>query len=122
MIHQTLHALARWLVPQAPPPPAPLPPLSRPPMPWTPLIVLAIIFAASTVVFVALTRRWTSHRWWVALQDWARQHDFELHGLPDAQVPPPLNELTQFRPLARRVATKDDKNWLARVQTENERA
>jgi hypothetical protein len=118
MVHQTLHALAGWLVAQA----TPAQPLVRPAMPWTPLAVLAVVFAASTVVFVALTRRWTSHRLSVALQDWARQHDYELHGLPDAQVPAPLSELTQFRPLARRVATKDQKTWLAQVQTDTKRA
>jgi hypothetical protein len=119
MIHQTLPLIVGWSVGALA---APASPLSRPAMPWTPLVVLAVIFAASTVVFVALTRRWTSHRLWVALQDWARQHDFELHGLPDAQVPPPVSELTQFRPLARRVATKDDKTWLAQVQTDTKRS
>jgi hypothetical protein len=56
-------------------------------MPWTPLVSLMLVFVASTIVFVALTRRWTSHRSSIALQDWARQMGYQLVRRYDARMP-----------------------------------
>jgi hypothetical protein len=69
--------------------------VAAPPMPWTPLLSLIIVFAASLMVFVALTRRWTSHRSFVILQDWARETGYRFVRARDAQMPAALLDKTQ---------------------------
>jgi hypothetical protein len=70
-----------------------------------PLLVLVAVLAASVLVFVALTRRWTSHRLWVELQDWARNNGFALARRERARLPPPLASLTKLHPVPRWMLT-----------------
>src|SRR5438128_1434816 len=63
----------------------------------TPLITLIVIFAASLAVFIALTRRWTSGRKWIALEEWARARKFRLSGAERLVVPPPLASLPELK-------------------------
>jgi len=61
---------------------------------------LVAIIAASSGVFWLLVRRWTTQRHWVALQDWADENRFKLHGEDRAVGPEILKSFTQPSPKA----------------------
>jgi len=61
---------------------------------------LVAIIAASSGVFWLLVRRWTTQRHWVALQDWADENRFKLHGEDRAVGPEILKSFTQPAPKA----------------------
>jgi len=61
---------------------------------------LAAIIAASSGIFWLLVRRWTTQRHWLALQDWADENRFKLHGQDRAVGPAFLRALTQPPPKA----------------------
>ena len=73
------------------------------PPPFSPLVLLTllVVAAASSVTFWLLVRRWTSHRRWVALSDWARESGFRFRRQAEGHAPPPFSALTQVRPLVR---------------------
>jgi len=71
----------------------------------TPLLVLGVVLGASVMVYVALTRRWASHRLWVELQDWAREHEYQLCRLENAKLPEPLSGLGKLHPSPRWMLT-----------------
>jgi hypothetical protein len=59
-------------------------------------LLMLVIFAASTAVFVFLNLRWTRDRQQAALGDWARDHEFKLHRAPNAPLPTALHSLGSF--------------------------
>jgi len=59
---------------------------------------LVAIIGASSGIFWLLVRRWTTQRHWVALQDWADENRFKLHGEDRAVGPEILKKLTQPAP------------------------
>jgi len=59
---------------------------------------LAMVLGASSLVFWLLVRRWTTQRQWVALQDWADENRFKLHGEKRAVGPEILKSITQPAP------------------------
>src|SRR5947208_16874235 len=61
-------------------------------------VSLVAIIAASSGIFWLLVRRWTRQRHWVALQDWADENRFKLHGEDRAVGPEILKKLTQPAP------------------------
>jgi hypothetical protein len=71
-----------------------------------PLLVLVAVLAASVLVFVALTKRWTSHRAWTELQDWARNNGLALARRERSRLPPPLDQLaSKLHPMPRWMLT-----------------
>jgi hypothetical protein len=56
---------------------------------------MILILAASASMFVLLVRRWTSHRQWVSLTDWARERRFRLRPALREFVPRPLDALVR---------------------------
>ena len=73
------------------------------PPPFSPLVLLTLlaVVAASTVTFWLLVRRATSHRQWVALSDWARDHRFKFSRTPPDVLPPPFHVLQNTTALVR---------------------
>jgi hypothetical protein len=61
-------------------------------MPLVPLLVLSLLLVASSLVFVTLIRRATSHRVRLSLLEWSRERGFHLGG-PTVTMPPPIVEL-----------------------------
>lgn len=59
---------------------------------------LALIIGASSGIFWLLIRRWTTQRHWLALQDWADENRFKLHGEKGAVGPEVLRSITQPAP------------------------
>jgi len=59
---------------------------------------LILILAGSSVIFWLLMRRWTTQRHWLALQDWADENRFKLHGEKRAVAPEILKSITQPEP------------------------
>jgi hypothetical protein len=59
---------------------------------------LVAIIGASSGIFWLLVRRWTTQRHWVALQDWADENRFKLHGEDRAVGPEILKSFTQPAP------------------------
>jgi hypothetical protein len=64
---------------------------------FSPLIVLllVLIVGASTAVYTLLVRRWTTQRYWVALEQWAGQRGFALARNKRPPLPKSLPELSQ---------------------------
>jgi len=56
------------------------------------------IIGASSGIFWLLVRRWTTQRHWLALQDWADENRFKLHGEEKAVAPQVLKSITQPAP------------------------
>ena len=86
---------------------------------WTDLKVLMtllVVLLASAGTFWALVRRWESHRQWMAIADWGREHGYRSHPLDPARLPPPLDRLSDQNPLVR-VSMADDMTRLLQVQT-----
>src|SRR5436190_21662302 len=81
-------------------------------LPVAPLIVLSLVFGASLLMFAVLARRWTSHRLWVELQDWSRESGYHLARTENAQVPPPLSQLTKLNPRVRWMLSNEDTSIL----------
>lgn len=55
-------------------------------------LTLLVCLIASLVMFVALLRRWITHRFHYELEQWAGQHRFEMSENPSAEaLPAPLN-------------------------------
>src|SRR6185503_20698110 len=74
---------------------------SVPPSEWAAVLLTAIaILASSSGIFWLLVRRWTTQRHWLALQDWADENRFKLHGQDRAVGPAFLRALTQPPPKA----------------------
>ena len=71
--------------------------------PFSPVVLLTLLLVAvaSSVTFWLLIRRWTSHRQWVALSDWARESGFRFKRQAEGDAPPPFSALSQVRPLVR---------------------
>lgn len=72
--------------------------------PWTwitaqVLFSLGAIMIVSCVTFWVLVRRSTAHRQWVALAEWAREANFRF--CPTTDLPPPLDAIISYRPIAR---------------------
>lgn len=61
--------------------------------PWTVVLVLVFLLAASVTVFMLLVRRWTTHRRWVELSEWAQERRFKLRRPGEAPLPEPLSLL-----------------------------
>src|SRR5205823_14934169 len=61
---------------------------------------LGAILAGAPGIFWLLVRRWTTQRHWLALQDWADENRFKLHGQDRAVGPEFLKGLTQPPPTA----------------------
>jgi hypothetical protein len=59
---------------------------------------LLLLLGASTTVFWVLVRRSTSHRQWITLREWARDHGFKTRPIDTREMPPPL---AQMAPLVR---------------------
>lgn len=68
---------------------------------WVILLSLLAVLAASGVTFWLLMRRMTSHRQWVALSDWAREHRFKFARSETGEPPPPLTALRGAKPKVR---------------------
>jgi len=88
-----------------------VPPL---PVPWMVLVVLVAVLALSVLMFVALTRRWTSSRMWVSISDWARARGFRA-SVQDCPAPPPLDALKGTQLLSQ-VCVSDGKSSLMRLE------
>ena len=78
------------------------------PPPFSPLILLTllVVLAASSVTLWLLIRRATSHRQWVALSEWARDHRFRFSRVPPEAVPPPFHVLQNTTAVVRISLTK----------------
>jgi hypothetical protein len=87
-----------------------------PPQPpsFSPLILLTLlaVVAASTVTFWLLVRRATSHRQWVALSEWARNHRFRFDRTAPESLPPPLHVLQNTSALVRLSLTRESTTLL----------
>src|SRR5688572_6288855 len=59
---------------------------------------LVVILAMASGVFWLLVRRWTTQRQWLAMQDWADENRFVLHGEKRAVAPEVLKSITQPAP------------------------
>jgi hypothetical protein len=81
-----------------------------PPQPptFSPLVLLTllVVVAASSVTFWLLVRRATSHRQWVALADWARDHRFKFSRTSPDVLPAPFHVLQNTAALVRLSLTK----------------
>src|SRR4051812_13362757 len=86
-------------------------------LPVAPLVVLSLVFGASLLMFAVLARRWTSHRLCVELQDWSRESGYHLARTENAQVPPPLSQLTKLSPRVRWMLSNEDTSIL-QLETE----
>ena len=62
------------------------------------LLILLIVLAFSVGVYWLLIRRWTIHRQWVGLAEWARNHRFRLRPLDSTDLPAPLANLPAAQP------------------------
>ncbi len=59
---------------------------------------LVVILGMASAVFWLLVRRWTTQRHWLAMQDWADENRFVLHGEKRAVAPEVLKSITQPAP------------------------
>lgn len=64
------------------------------------LFALLTVLIASTAMFLALVRRWTSQREWVALAEWGRESGFRFRR-EQLMLPDPLGALRDRNPVAR---------------------
>src|SRR5436190_13851701 len=80
------------------------------------LLTLVVIVVGSSVTFWLLVRRATSHRQWVALSDWARDHGYRFGRAAADQPPPPFNLLQNAVPLVRLSLAKG-KTKLVQLET-----
>jgi hypothetical protein len=62
------------------------------------LVVLLLTFGASVAVYVVLTRRWTSHRFRFALDEFAREHDLRLVSIEQLRMPAALQSIPEVQP------------------------
>lgn len=65
------------------------------------LLVLLAVLGLSCLTFWLLVRRATSHRRWVALSDWGRNHGFRYHPIADGEPPEPFSVMPGARPTVR---------------------
>jgi hypothetical protein len=63
------------------------------------LLTLFLLLGGSSVTFWLLVRRWTSHRQWVALSEWARETGYRFRKTGNS-LPPPFDTLAGERPRA----------------------
>ena len=54
------------------------------------LLTLLLLLGASVGVFWLLVRHCTSHRQWVTLKEWAREHGFRSRLMNPTDLPPPI--------------------------------
>src|SRR4051812_813173 len=76
-------------------------------LPLAPLIVLPVVFGASVALFLALTKRWTSHRLLIELGEWANRNQFSFRAGRHAFVPHPLSNLKKIEPRVRWMLSND---------------
>jgi hypothetical protein len=76
--------------------------LTQPPSfsPFILLTLLAVLGLSAATLWV-IVRRATSHRRWVALAEWAREHGFRFTREPEGEAPMPLARLQEPRPVVR---------------------
>jgi hypothetical protein len=53
-------------------------------------LTLLVLLGASAGIFWLLVRRCTSHRQWITLQEWAREHGFKSRPIDTRTLPPPI--------------------------------
>jgi len=70
------------------------------PMSWTVLLTLVALLAVSSLTYLILIQRATSHRKWIALSSWARNVGYRYQPRALLQLPEPFGSLTP-RPQAR---------------------
>lgn len=92
--------------------------LSQSPASVAALLVLLLVFGVSLLMFYLLERRWTQHRGWIDLSEWAETRDFKIRGRGKATVPTIVGSRL---PLARAQATVEGKRTtIVRVETSDE--
>jgi hypothetical protein len=83
-----------------------------PPFSFGILFTLLFLLAASTAVFCVLVRRCTSHRQWITLREWARDHGFKTRSSQETDLPPPIAAL----PAQVRLSLADARASLVQLQ------
>ena len=78
------------------------------------LFALLVLLGVSSAVFCVLVRRCTSHRQWISLREWAREHGFKSRRMEPADLPPPLAALS---PLVR-LSLADARTSLMQLETD----
>jgi hypothetical protein len=63
---------------------------------WPVFLSLLVIFGASLAMFSLLVRRWTTHRRWVSLSEWAGERGMRIAKRALTDLPPPIDQLKQF--------------------------
>src|SRR3954447_8238821 len=76
------------------------------------LLTLVVIVVGSAVTFSLLVRRATSHRQWVALSDWARDHGFRFTRVAPEQPPSPFHLLQNTTAVTRLSLSKGATTFL----------
>src|SRR5688500_20184706 len=71
------------------------------PMSWTVLLTLLAVLALSSLTYLILIQRATSHRKWIALSSWARNVGYRYQPRALLQLPEPFGLLPDPRPQAR---------------------
>lgn len=79
---------------------------------WYVLLALIAGFLGSLGVYLAIVRRWTTRRHWVAMSDWARQNGFHLRETDQDALPPPLTNLPELDPQIQLSLSKDQTTLL----------
>ena len=81
---------------------------------FSPLVLLTLIaiVAGSSVIFWLLVRRVTSHRRWVALSDWARDHGFRFTRVAPERPPSPFHLLQNATAVTRLSLSKGSTTFL----------
>ena len=51
------------------------------------LVTMLVILAASSIIYWLLERRWTQHRGWIELSEWADRNGYRLRGRSKATLP-----------------------------------
>src|SRR6476659_1708768 len=77
-------------------------------------VTLVVMFAASVAIYALLVRRWTTHRNWVSLTDWACERRMKL-AKDLSQLPPPIDRIADRRPVVR-LRVDDPQSGTAIVQ------
>ena len=68
---------------------------------WIIFLSLLAVLAASGVTFWLLMRRMTSHRQWVSVAEWAREHRFHFSRPETGEPPAPMTAVRGVRPKVR---------------------
>jgi hypothetical protein len=84
-----------------------------PPFSFGFLFTVLFMLGVSVAVFWALVRRCTSHRQWISLKEWAREHGFRTRPIVPADLPPPIAALAPQV----RLSLADSKSSLVQLGT-----